>query len=110
MTGPNAFDTDAQAARGCPDTAWGKEHTLPPDTGPRPHRPGDQAMTIQHGVNRARGRHLHGMRQATQKPLPNLARTPVWLLAFGGNDRCLHRLGKLVGIAEQPARAVTQAL
>src|SRR4030095_1851730 len=56
----------------------------------------------------ASGRNRDGMRKRPQQPLPNLARAPVGLLAFGRHNRRLDLLGELIGVAERPARSVGQ--
>ena len=49
------------------------------------------------------------MRKTSQKTLANLARSPVRLLPFGGNDGRLYLLRQLVGISKRPATAITQS-
>src|SRR5271157_3902374 len=67
-------------------------------------------MTIQNRVNGACGGNFDRMRQAPQKTFPDLARSPVRLFPFGGNNRRLYLIRQLIGIPERPAGPVAQAI
>src|ERR1051326_7020815 len=68
----------------------------------------DQAMPIQHRMNRAAGRDLHRVRQSSQQALVNLPCTPVGLLALGCDACRFHLRGQLVSISKRPAGPITQ--
>src|ERR1700690_4096255 len=67
-------------------------------------------MTIQHGMDGALRGDPDIAGQATHQELPDLAGTPMGLVLLEPDDRALHLVGQLVGIAHRPARAIGQCL
>jgi hypothetical protein len=58
----------------------------------------------------ALGRDPDITRQATHQELPDLAGAPMGLVPLEPDDRALHLVRQLVGIAHRPARAIGQGL
>jgi hypothetical protein len=67
-------------------------------------------MPIQDGVDGADGGHFDRVRQSPQQALADLAGTPVWFLAPGGDDCRFYGLGQLIGVPMRPSRAIAQTL
>jgi hypothetical protein len=69
----------------------------------------DQAVAIQHGMDRAFGRDRNA-RESAEQALGNLSSTPAGVLALHVQDEIFHLEGKLVGVAIWAAAAVGQPL
>ena len=64
----------------------------------------DQAVPVEHGVDRALGRNPDVAVQSADQELADLAGTPMGLVALGRDDQALDLPRRLVGVANQPAR------
>ena len=73
---------------------------------PRPSRDLDQAVPVEHGVDRALGRNADVAVQSADQTLADLTGTPMGFLALGRDDQGLDLLRQLVGVANRPARTV----
>src|SRR5579883_1663219 len=69
----------------------------------------DQAMAIEHGMDRAFGGDSHLAGQAAHQQLPDLARPPVRLVLLGPDDRGLQLVRQLIGVAYRPPRSIGEA-
>ena len=76
----------------------------------RPARHPDQAMPVQHSVDRALGRNPEIAGQPSQKQFADLAGAPMRLVPLGRDDQALELSRQLVGEAHRPARPVGQGL
>src|SRR6202022_4913684 len=70
----------------------------------------DQAVPVEHGVDRALGRNPDVAVQSADQELADLAGTPMGLVALGRDDQALDLPRQLVGVANRPARAIGQGL
>ena len=70
----------------------------------------DQAVPVEHGVDRALGRNADVAVQSADQELADLAGTPMRLLPLERDDQALDLRRQLVGIAHRPARTVGQGL
>ncbi len=77
---------------------------------PRPSRDLDQAVPVEHGVDRALGRNANVAVQSADQELADLAGTPMRLVTLGRDDQALDLPRQLVGVANRPARTVGQGL
>jgi hypothetical protein len=77
---------------------------------PRPTRDLDQAVPVEHGVDRALGRNPDVAVQSADQELADLTGTPMGLVALGRDDQALDLPRQLVGVANRPARTVGQGL
>ena len=68
----------------------------------------DQAVPVQHRVDRALGRDAHVLVQTAHQQLANLARAPMRLLALTADNQALHLRRQLIGIAYRSPTAVAQ--
>ena len=80
--------------------------------GPRPRAAQrlDQTVPMQDGMDGALGRDAQVAVQTAHQQFPNLARTPMGLLALESDDETLDLGRQLIGIAYRSARAVAQRL
>src|SRR5579872_3935374 len=69
----------------------------------------DQAVAIEHSVDRADGRDFDAVRQSSHQALADLACSPVRFLAPGCDDCRRDLLGQLVGVPKGPAGPVGEA-
>jgi len=76
----------------------------------RPAHALNQAMSIEDRMNGALCRHPDIAVQSADQKLANLARSPVRLVALGGDDQAFDLLRQLVGISHGPARTIAQRL
>jgi hypothetical protein len=76
----------------------------------RPAAPLDQAMAIEHGMDGAPGGNPYVAGQPTHQKLPDLARTPMRLLALEADDQAFDRRRQLVGVAHGTPRAAGKGL
>ena len=76
----------------------------------RPAHALNQAMPIENRMNGALRRHPDIAIQSADQKLANLARSPVRLIALGGDDQAFDLLRQLVGIPHGPARTIVQGL
>src|SRR3984893_14883146 len=77
---------------------------------PRPPRDLDQAVPVEHGMDRALGRNADVAVQSADQELADLAGTSMGLVALGCDDQALDLPRQLVGVANRPARAIGQGL
>jgi len=70
----------------------------------------DQPVAVEHGMDSALCRDADIAGQLADQHFADLARTPVRLLAPGGDDQLLNRRRQLIGIAHRPPRPVRQRL
>ena len=77
---------------------------------PRPTRDLDQAVPVEHGVDRALGRNPDVAVQSADQELADLTGTPMGLVALGRDDQALDLPRQLVGVANRSARTVGQGL
>src|SRR6266436_2718490 len=70
----------------------------------------DEAVPVEHGMDRALGRNAHIAIQPPDQKLADLAGAPMRLVALGADDPALDLSRQLVGIAHRPGRAVAQGL
>src|ERR1700751_1647629 len=97
---------------GAPELVWrgaGRERRAGRPV-PRPPRDFDQAVPVEHGVDRALGRNADVAVQSADQTLADLTRTPMGFLALRHDDQVLDLLRQLVGVANRPARTVGQGL
>jgi len=76
----------------------------------RPAHALNQAMPIEDRMNGALRRHPDIAIQSADQKLANLARSPVRLVALGGDDQAFDLLRQLVGISHGPTRTIVQGL
>src|SRR4029079_10847044 len=69
-----------------------------------------QPVSMQHGVNGAFGGDPDITIQSPHQELANLARTPMRLVLFEGDDQALDLRWQLVGIAYRPTRTIIERL
>jgi hypothetical protein len=69
----------------------------------------DQAVAIQHSMNRALGRNRDARESAAQA-FANFASTPARVLVFHVQNIILHLEGKLIGVAIGPTTSIGQTL
>src|SRR5215469_13303898 len=77
---------------------------------PRPSRDLDQAVPVEHGVDRALGRNGDVAVQSADQEFADLAGTPMRLVTLGCDDQALDLPRQLVGVANRPAQTVGQGL
>ena len=77
---------------------------------PRPPRDFDQAVPVEHGVDRALGRNADVAVQSADQTLADLTGPPMGFLALGRDDQGLDLLRQLVGVANRPTRTIGQGL
>src|SRR5260370_15343336 len=97
---------------GAPEVVWrgaGRERRAGRPV-PRPPRDLDQAVPVEHGVDRALGRNADIAVQSADQELADLAGTPMGLVALGRHGQALDLPRQLGGVANRPARAVGQRL
>ena len=75
---------------------------------PRPSRDLDQAVPVEHGVDRALGRNADVAVKSADQGFADLASTPMGFVTLGHDDQALDLPRQLVGVANRPARAVGQ--
>src|SRR5690349_18965736 len=68
----------------------------------------DQAVAIEHSVDRADGRDFDAVRQSSHQALADLACSPAGFLAPGCDDCRSDLLGQLVGIPKGPAGPIAE--
>ncbi|ESX18021.1 hypothetical protein X767_25160 [Mesorhizobium sp. LSJC264A00] len=69
-----------------------------------------KAVAIEHGMNGAPGRDADVAGQPAHQQLAYLPGTPVRLLPLALHDQPLDLVGKLVGVAHRPPRAVGERI
>ena len=97
---------------GAPEIVWrgaGRERRASRPV-PRPPRDFDQAVPVEHGVDRALGRNADVPVQSADQALADLTGTPMGFLALGRDDQALDLLRQLVGVANRPTRTIGQGL
>src|SRR6201984_1148306 len=93
---------------GAPELVWrgaGRERRAGRPV-PRPPRDFDQAVPVEHGVDRALGRNADVAVQSADQTLADLTGTPMGFLALGRDDQGFDLLRQLVGVANRPARTI----
>src|SRR6201988_667626 len=97
---------------GAPEIVWrgaGRERRASRPV-PRPPRDFDQAVPVEHGMDRAVGRNADVAVQSADQTLADLTGTPMGILALGRDDQGLDLLRQLVGVANRPTRTIGQGL
>src|ERR1700751_1305205 len=109
---PAIADLELALEIGAPEIVWrgaGRERRASRPV-PRPPRDFDQAVPVEHGVDRALGRNADVAVQSADQTLADLTGTPMGLLALGRDDQGFDLLRQLVGVANRPTRTIGQGL
>lgn len=96
---------------GAPERVWRRacRERRAAGTVARPAERFDQAVPVEHGVDRALGRHAQVAVQPPDEQFADFARAPVGFFALEGDDQALDLARQLIGVAHRPARASLRA-